>query len=329
MGKMIIFRNLIIFAVCLLLWPVSTAFAVNTPDDPVARVVALRGQLTALDKAGNTRKLALKSPVFLNDTLKTGKRGRGQILFIDNSIVSLGRSTVFRIVDYNWQPNKNEGRMTSEINEGIFRFMGGLISRHAPTKVISKTPSSTIGIRGSMYTAKVNKQGTEVIFEGGKGIDLSNGSGKTAITRAGYFTRITDWNSLPAQPQRLDSQAVSSLMQGMDVGTAAELQTFRGSGRTKMSKMVGFSPAEQHALYGRNVTVRVQEQPARAAEIFQHAVTSGRLEVKSALLSALLGMKNVDRHSFDNLIREAVSLGLSSEEANDIAGQIKEEGLCN
>ncbi len=330
---MIAFRKLIIFSVFLLLLPAVAVSAADAPDlEPIARVVALRGQVTARDGAGKIRTIALKSPVFPEDTLTTGQRGRVQILFADNSIVSLGPATVARIADYLWQEEGKKGRMTTEVREGMFRVMGGLLSRHAPGQVITKTQSTTIGIRGSMYSGIVAGPDSEIFFEGGKGIDLSNGAGSVAVTRAGYCSRVGAWNESPSEPRRLDSQAVGRLFRGMGMGGELEPQSPGGpttakSGRT--GGMVSFSRAEQRALYGRNLTVKVQEEPARAAEIFQEAVTSGQLEVADGLEAALLGMKKVDRPSFDRLVQEAVSLGLTGEQAGHVAERIKESGLCD
>ncbi len=323
---MIVIRKLSL-VICLLL-SAAAAFAFENPSGSVATVVALRGQVTALDKEGNIRELSLKSPVYLHDTLITEKQGRAQILFSDNSIISLGRSTVIRIADYSRQQDGNTDRMTTEIRKGVFRFMGGLISRHLPQKVISKTPSTTIGIRGSMYSGIIDSQGTTIFFEGGKGIDLANGAGRLALIRPGYSSKISAWNTMPGNPQRMSKQEVKSLLQGIDVNQTAQPHKMHRPGAIKINKMVDFSRAEQQALYGRNVTLRVEEQPQRAAEILQKAVNSGRLDVNKGLYSALLGMKNVDRRSFDELVRKAVSLGLTSEQAENIAEQIKESGLC-
>ncbi|MDH5298758.1 MAG: FecR domain-containing protein, partial [Desulfobulbaceae bacterium] len=93
-------------------------------DKPVGSVVAVRGEVFAVSTANKSRKLALKAPVFQQDTLKTGKNGRLQILFEDNTIISLGRATEMKVAAYEWRPEQKTGTINTKVSEGIFRVMG-------------------------------------------------------------------------------------------------------------------------------------------------------------------------------------------------------------
>jgi hypothetical protein len=57
-------------------------------EAPSGKIIAARGEVSAKTPTGETRPLQMESPVFLNDTIRTGKRGRAQILFLDNTIIS-------------------------------------------------------------------------------------------------------------------------------------------------------------------------------------------------------------------------------------------------
>ena len=159
-------------------------------NEPVARVAALRNHVTAINVSGEKRALKVRSDLFRGDTIVTGKKARLQILFTDNTIISLGRQTTFIIKEYLWQPDKQEGEFRSEVKEGIFRVMGGKLTKEAPQNFTTKTPAATIGIRGSMYAGVVSGDSLSVVFQGGRGIIITNQFGTIEIQKPGYGTHV-------------------------------------------------------------------------------------------------------------------------------------------
>lgn len=156
----------------------------------VATAVATRGEVQAIDSAGASRSLAPKSAVYEKDTIKTGERGQVQLLFTDNSIISLGRQSEMKVEEYRWQAEQHDGALKTKIKEGTFRVMGGALATSAPQNFTTETPTATIGIRGSMYAGKATAQTLAVVFQGGKGIDITNALGTVAITQPGFGTRV-------------------------------------------------------------------------------------------------------------------------------------------
>jgi len=165
-------------------------------------VIALRGKVQAIDTAGESRTLAIKDHFYVGDTLKTGKRSRLQLMFKDDTIISLASDSELKIAAYGWNPEKSDGKILTEVKEGAFRIMGGLISKEAPDKFKTKTPAAVIGIRGSMYAGTVRSGKLSVVFEGGRGISLQNGAGQVLITRPGYGSHVKGWNKAIKSPKR-------------------------------------------------------------------------------------------------------------------------------
>lgn len=180
-------------------------------DEPVGSVVAIRGEVNAVDMENFSRKLSLKSDIFREDTIITGKRGRVQIMFIDNTIISLGRNSEMNIAEYEWDPEKKDGEVKTKVKEGVFRVMGGAITKVAPHKFTTETPAATIGIRGSMYSGKVSGDSLTVVFQGGKGIDIINENGSVAITQAGYGTRVQNLLEAPTPPTKFKAVDLSDI----------------------------------------------------------------------------------------------------------------------
>ena len=181
------------------------------PNDSIGSVVAIRGKVTAVSAAGAVRKLTLKASVYLKDTLKTEKRSRLQVMFLDNTIVSLGPNSEMKIAEYQWKPEKNAGGMKTKVKEGVFRIMGGAITKVAPENFTTETPAATIGIRGSMYAGRVSNDTLTVVFQGGKGIFVTNPAGTVEISIPGYGTRVEGPAEPPETPQPLSSEEITDL----------------------------------------------------------------------------------------------------------------------
>lgn len=199
-----------LFLCGLLLLHILLAPFASAAEQNAATVIAIRGEVTAIDQQGTTRTLAIKDPIYLEDTIDTGERGRMQIMFTDNTIISLGRKTVIQMLDYSLNAEK-KGVLSTQINEGVFRVMGGILTKTSPENFSTKTPSGNIGIRGSLYTGQVLGTNLNVVFEGGKGITVQNNTGTVLITTPGNGIRATGFDSAISEPYRFSPADMSRL----------------------------------------------------------------------------------------------------------------------
>ncbi|HOO46059.1 MAG TPA: FecR domain-containing protein, partial [Deltaproteobacteria bacterium] len=202
----------------------SSPLSAQETREQVGSVVAVRGKAAAFDTHGNARTLAMKSPIFKYDVVKTGTTGRIQVLFADNTIVSLGRSSEIEISQFYWKPEEKTGAMKTRVKEGVFRIMGGAITKESPQNFTTETPAATIGIRGSMYAGKVSEGQLVVVFEGGTGIDVMNNAGTVAITKAGFGTRIASADTPPETPKRFSAEEISDLNENMSTDNGQDEQ---------------------------------------------------------------------------------------------------------
>ncbi len=154
---------------------------VQGSTDPIGRVVTLRGKVQATNAAGQVRQLQLKSPIFEKDTVDTGQSGRIQLSFRDRSFITLGPETSMEIAEYAFDPNASVGAMTTRVGKGVFRVMGGMITKISPEKFITETPTATIGVRGSFYMGSFSNGILKVAFLGGKGIYVRNPQGNVEL----------------------------------------------------------------------------------------------------------------------------------------------------
>lgn len=122
----------------------------------VAGVVArLSGPLLAKKADGSVKVLGLKSEIESGDTLVSEKNTYAQIKFIDNSEITLRPGTTFKVENFSFDAGKPEGDNASySLVKGGLRSITGLMGKRNKEKFSLKTPTATIGIRGTTFVAQ-------------------------------------------------------------------------------------------------------------------------------------------------------------------------------
>jgi len=121
-------------------------------EKTVARVVFVRGSLTAGAIEGGNRTLKAGSSVFEGDTLVTRENSYSIIVFRDKSRISLQSGTVFRVDEMKFN-DKDESKSSAlfSLLSGGLRTVTGLLGKLHPSKYKMRTSIATIGIRGTGY----------------------------------------------------------------------------------------------------------------------------------------------------------------------------------
>lgn len=118
-------------------------------------VVNLSGPLMAQKADGKVKVLALRSEVESGDTLVSEKNTYAQIKFIDNSEITLKPNTTFKVEAFAFDAGKPEGDSASfNLVKGGLRSITGLLGKRNKEKFQLKTPTATIGIRGTTFIAQ-------------------------------------------------------------------------------------------------------------------------------------------------------------------------------
>ena len=206
MKQLALFFSIVIFGIISLPFP-----SYGLHSEQVAYVSAVRGKVMAEDGKGQMRKLNMKGPIFVEDVITTGKNGRLQIIFTDNTIINLGRNSEMKLAEYEWDKARQKGGMKTKVKEGIFRVLGGAITKNSPENFSTETGIATIGIRGSMYAGKVDESSLSVVLLGGLGIYVTNSFGTVELDQSGWGTFVTSPELPPLPPKRFNLTELSVL----------------------------------------------------------------------------------------------------------------------
>jgi hypothetical protein len=121
----------------------------------VGVVAHLSGPLLDRKADGSVKVLGPKSEVENGDTLVLEKNTYAQIRFVDNSEITLKPGTTFRIENFSYDAGKPEADSASfDLVKGGLRSITGLLGKRNKEKFSLKTPSATIGIRGTTFIAQ-------------------------------------------------------------------------------------------------------------------------------------------------------------------------------
>jgi hypothetical protein len=115
-----------------------------------AKVVNAQGQVRVLDSAGQARQIVAGGSIYPGDTVETLADAKAVIAFRDESRMTLGTSTRFKVDNFVYDDKAPaEGRLLVSLLTGSMRALTGLIGRANNRNVAFKTSTATIGIRGT------------------------------------------------------------------------------------------------------------------------------------------------------------------------------------
>ena len=123
-------------------------------QEPIGFVKTVSGDATVLD-AGKPVKAAPGTPVRLGSVLRTGKAGSMGVTFKDNTVMSFGPDTEVTVDEYLYAPGKGDLKFGASMTKGSLNMVSGVIAKLKPEAAGLKTPTGTIGIRGTHFAVKV------------------------------------------------------------------------------------------------------------------------------------------------------------------------------
>ena len=101
--------------------------------------------------------------IFQYDTVKTGK-GKVAIGFIDDTRVDVTQHSKLIIDEFVYDPNTKTGSLSLKAALGTVRYASGQIAKTSPTNVQIKTPTATIGVRGTDFSMTIDEVGSSTII---------------------------------------------------------------------------------------------------------------------------------------------------------------------
>ena len=170
----------------------------------------------------NNEKLFSGSKIFYGDTIVVKSKSNAQILFLDETVMTVGENTELTIDDFVYDPQTNNGNFITNIKSGVVKTISGKISETNPENLEIKIPNGSLGVRGTEFLVSLNDKKESTVLLLGPGpentlgmvpgnIKLTDGINTTDITSPGFQAMIQNVVSLasPASPDILTQMSSS------------------------------------------------------------------------------------------------------------------------
>ncbi|TBR30847.1 MAG: hypothetical protein EPO10_00745, partial [Reyranella sp.] len=181
------------------------------------------------------RVLRVGVDVQANELITTQANDRAHLMFLDGTSLSVGPNAQLTIDKFVYDPATKTGDLAINASKGVFRLVGGKISK--TNAITVTTPSSTIGIRGGISIFDADQQKTMSIFVFGISMTVSAGGKVEIVTRPG-FQVTTFFGGLPGLASAIPPGALGALF--------AQLEGSKGGtqgGADQAAQSSGFSGA--------------------------------------------------------------------------------------
>ena len=138
-------------ACCLLL---SASLSAWADDAAIGYVKTLSGEASVT--TGKSKVVAqLGTPLFQGSQLKTGPKSSMGVTFKDDTVMSFGPDTELSVDEYLYAPTQGKLKLGTKLAKGSMNYVSGVIAKLQPDAVSVKTPTGTIGVRGTQFVVLV------------------------------------------------------------------------------------------------------------------------------------------------------------------------------
>ena len=189
---------------------------------------AVNNHVESID-GDSTRALKNGGEIFSNEKIRTGNASTAQLLFLDETILSVGAKSEVLLDRFVYDPNRGTGNVVIKTGAGAFRFITGT---QPSSNYQIKTQAATMGIRGTViewiekHVARGQLQAVYSVRHGLMQITLA---GNTYTVKAG---QMIIWDSVKGTAGPV--QNVNGL------GDPRLLETFNGN--TELANVLSSLP---------------------------------------------------------------------------------------
>lgn len=179
----------------------------------IGAAAAVRNQVTGTMGSSQPRALTVGAPIHQNERIETGANSVAQLLFSDQTTLSIGQRSQVTLDRYVYSGDRSAGEVAVTLGGGAMRFVTG---SQNPSNYQVRTPVATIGVRGTIIdlllldgrmfgildegrviftlpngeTVELNRPGTAIEF-------FANGTASTPFTWRGRYEHAFSTATFP------------------------------------------------------------------------------------------------------------------------------------
>lgn len=155
-----------------------TTLNVNA-QSTAGKTLISKGKVTA-SANDVSRDLKRRSVIFDTDVITTGKNSKAQLRMTDGGMIALKQNTELQITDYHFSDENGKGSVVMELVKGGLRSVTGAIKAKNGGDYNLKTPTGSIGIRGTHYEVElIDGEMFLAVWDGAVDVTVDSNGGNT------------------------------------------------------------------------------------------------------------------------------------------------------
>jgi hypothetical protein len=189
----------------------------GTAQERVGVNSAVNPDATGASPGQVARPLVIGQEVVYNERITTAVAGQTQLLFLDESAMSIGPNSDLTIDQFVCDPRSGTGKLAMTTTRGLLRYIGGKLSKQDDAVIVRAT-SATLAMRGGAFLLNQAPGGSlEAVFIYGNGLTVTGVTGGTeTLRRPGFAVSITGPGAAPSTPFPVPRGQLAQLLAQLD-----------------------------------------------------------------------------------------------------------------
>ena len=147
------------------------------------------------------------SKIYFGDSIITEAASTAQILLMDQTTLTIGENSELVIDEFVYDPQTKIGKIVSSVKIGTVKIITGEISKTNPDDLEIKTPTGSIGARGTEFAVVTESDTKSTVVLLGPGVNntlgmvpgnlrVTDGNINIDITQPGFQTVVFKWKKI-------------------------------------------------------------------------------------------------------------------------------------
>lgn len=124
-------------------------------EEPAGTIKTVTGSVT-IERGGQKLPAAEGTQVFAADNVITSSNGSVGITLRDNTLLSAGHNSSLSLDKFAFDPSTHAGTIDASLKRGTLSVVSGKIAKQSPDSVRFRTPTTTLGVRGTEFIIEVD-----------------------------------------------------------------------------------------------------------------------------------------------------------------------------
>ncbi len=200
------------------------------------------------------------------DVIQTSNKAKAQVMFLDETVIRIGKDTTFKIEDYKFDGTENS-KANLKVSKGFFKAITGDIGKVARDNFQLQTKTATCGIRGTHFMGLIEENEEKIACT--KGAITVKAEGRSVDVLAGEITTVKAGLE-PNTPTKFKPSDLKGLEGGFKV--SAELTKKIES--VKLGKDMKINQAQLNAVLDEISQIKDNDLKVAALDILEASLNS-------------------------------------------------------